>query len=89
MFAFITQHFRGDVAPPELPVHTQNVTLIGLRLLNNLATLDLKMLQVSGPYIQNVEAVTSSRTCCHERAQIKKQTVSEERLCSHWKWVLF
>ena len=38
--------FRGDVAPPELPAHTLNVTLIGLRLLNNLATLDLKMLQV-------------------------------------------
>ena len=37
---------RGDVAPPELSQHTLLVTLTGLRMLNNMAMLDLGMLQV-------------------------------------------
>ena len=38
---------RGDVAPPELSQHTLLVTLTGLRMLNNMAMLDLGMLQVN------------------------------------------
>ncbi|KAL4227984.1 hypothetical protein ACF0H5_013422 [Mactra antiquata] len=36
---------RGDVAPPEFPQHTLAVAVTGLRMLNNMATLDLDMLQ--------------------------------------------
>ena len=54
--------YRGDVAPPELPAHTLNVTLIGLRMLNNLATLDLKMLQVCiSPSISTTDVHTAIR----------------------------
>ncbi|XP_060063771.1 S phase cyclin A-associated protein in the endoplasmic reticulum-like [Ylistrum balloti] len=36
---------RNDSSPPEFPQHTMAVTLTGLRMLNNMATLDLPMLQ--------------------------------------------
>ncbi|XP_041368971.1 S phase cyclin A-associated protein in the endoplasmic reticulum-like [Gigantopelta aegis] len=38
---------RGDVVPPELSQHSLSVTLAGLRMLNNMAMLDLGMLQRS------------------------------------------
>ncbi|XP_069138019.1 S phase cyclin A-associated protein in the endoplasmic reticulum-like isoform X2 [Argopecten irradians] len=36
---------RSDSSPPEFPQHTMAVALTGLRMLNNMATLDLHMLQ--------------------------------------------
>ncbi|XP_033749375.1 S phase cyclin A-associated protein in the endoplasmic reticulum-like isoform X2 [Pecten maximus] len=36
---------RSDSSPPEFPQHTMAVALTGLRMLNNMATLDLRMLQ--------------------------------------------
>lgn len=37
---------RSDMSPPEYPQHTMAVALTGLKMLNNMATLDLHMLQV-------------------------------------------
>ncbi|XP_078316158.1 S phase cyclin A-associated protein in the endoplasmic reticulum-like isoform X2 [Crassostrea virginica] len=36
---------RGDLSPPELPQHTQAVILTGIKMLNNMATFSLEMLQ--------------------------------------------
>lgn len=38
---------RGDLSPPELPQHTQAVILTGIKMLNNMATFSLEMLQVN------------------------------------------
>ena len=37
---------RGESAPPEFPAHTLAVALTGLRMLNNMATMNLDMMQV-------------------------------------------
>ena len=37
---------RGDTAPPELPPHAISVAAVGFKMLNHMATLDLKVLQV-------------------------------------------
>lgn len=37
---------RGDNPPPQLPQHTLDVALLGLKMLNHIAVLDLKLLQV-------------------------------------------
>lgn len=36
---------RGDLSPPELPQHTMAVILTGIKMLNNMATFSLEMLQ--------------------------------------------
>lgn len=38
---------RGDLSPPELPQHTMAVILTGIKMLNNMATFSLEMLQVT------------------------------------------
>ena len=41
---------RGSTAtPPELPEHTLNVVTAGIKMLSNIAVLDLEMMQVIKP----------------------------------------